>query len=107
MTPDQLIKQVIELGGAIVCSCDASDTEIAFAQKEERFAVDRNGIGFIRRPAEWLALQKQREQSKPAEMLAVLKLHHEWHQTYDEHGGYPESHLCEQTIDAMKLAATS
>lgn len=39
--------------------------------------------------------------------LAALEANHEWHQTYDDYGGYPESELCtknEAAIAALKSA---
>jgi hypothetical protein len=41
-----------------------------------------------------------------AAMEAIQK-NHEWHQTYDEHGGYPDSELCianENTIPRLRAA---
>lgn len=33
----------------------------------------------------------------------ALKVQNEWHATYDEYDGYPESALSDQTHDALKL----
>lgn len=32
----------------------------------------------------------------------VIEKHHKWHQEYDEHGGYPDSELCDDTVVALK-----
>jgi hypothetical protein len=61
MTIDQLINQLAAEGGAIVTSGECSEMEIADAQATGRFAVREDGIGFVRRYAEWLALQLERE----------------------------------------------
>jgi hypothetical protein len=55
MNPSDLITQLIFEGGAIVSSNECSPTEIAIARTENRFAVDTEGIGFVRRTKEWLA----------------------------------------------------
>jgi len=65
MTPGQLIDQLIREGGAIVSSAECSDMEIAVAQSVGRFSVDENGFGFVRRPKEWLAIVKRREELHP------------------------------------------
>jgi hypothetical protein len=57
----QLIAQLSTEGGAIVCTSDCSIIEIADAQVTGRMFVDDDGIGFVRRTKEWLALQKSRE----------------------------------------------
>jgi hypothetical protein len=41
------------------------------------------------------------------ELLAALKENHQWHQDYDEYGGYPESALCTQNIAAIQRAEAS
>ena len=33
----------------------------------------------------------------------ALKSQNEWHKTYDEYDGYPESELSDETHDALKL----
>lgn len=63
MEPHQLLSQLISEGGAIVCTGDCSVIEIADAQATGRMAVNGDGIGFIRRTKEWLALQKAREEA--------------------------------------------
>ncbi len=60
-TPMQLIQDVIEHGGAIVSSNDASLIEIANAEACGRFAVNADGFGFVRRTKEWLEYVKSRE----------------------------------------------
>ena len=57
----QLIAQLISEGSAIVASGECSEIEIADAQATGRFAARGDGIGFVRRSREWLALQKSRE----------------------------------------------
>lgn len=63
MTTQQLIEQLITEGGAIVSSNDCSEIELAGAQAEGRFAVDEDGMGFVRRMKIWLMLQKQNEKA--------------------------------------------
>lgn len=55
MSPLQLIQQLVDCGGAIVSSNDCGQMEIADARARGRFAVDSEGLGFVRRPKEWLA----------------------------------------------------
>lgn len=61
ITIDKLIEQLAAEGGAIVTTNDCSVMEIADARATNRMAVREDGIGFIRRTAEWLELQKSRE----------------------------------------------
>ncbi len=61
MTTHQLIQQLVTEGGAIVSSENCSIIELADAQATGRFAVDEEGMGFVRRYKEWLALNKARE----------------------------------------------
>lgn len=56
--PSKLIDQLVTEGGAIVTSDECSEMEIADAQATGRFSVREDGIGFVRRYAEWLALQR-------------------------------------------------
>jgi hypothetical protein len=37
------------------------------------------------------------------QLQEAVKANHEWHNQYDEYGGYPESDLCEQNCRAMSL----
>lgn len=53
-TPSELIADLVSEGGAIVSSGDCHEMEIAFAQACGRFAVDDDGMGFVRRPKDWL-----------------------------------------------------
>lgn len=54
-TPQQLIKELINNGGAIVRSDVASVMEITNAQATNRFATNEEGIGLILRYPEWVA----------------------------------------------------
>jgi len=63
MTTNQLIDQLVTDGGAIVSSGECSEMEIADAQATGRFSVREDGMGFVRRYAEWLALQLEREEA--------------------------------------------
>lgn len=65
MTTNQLIDQLVTDGGAIVSSGDCSEIEIANAQATGRFSVRDDGMGFVRRSKEWLALQLAREKAHP------------------------------------------
>lgn len=65
MTTSQLIDQLVTEGGAIVSSGDCSEMEIANAQATGRFSVREDGMGFVRRSKEWLALQLAREKAHP------------------------------------------
>jgi hypothetical protein len=40
-------------GGEIVCSAGCSSFEIALANKEDRFFVDADGLGYVFRPTGW------------------------------------------------------
>lgn len=64
MTTNQLIDQLVTEGGAIVTSGECSEMEIADAQATGRFSVREDGIGFVRRYSEWLALQLDREKAQ-------------------------------------------
>lgn len=64
MTTNQLMDQLIVDGGAIVSSNECSVMEISHAQAEGRVAI-ADGLGFVRRTREWLALQKTREAAHP------------------------------------------
>ena len=65
MTTTQLINQLVTEGGAIVSSGECSEMEISNAQATGRFAVRDDGMGFVRRSKEWLALQLAREKAHP------------------------------------------
>lgn len=54
LKPEELILQLVKEGGAIVSSNDCHEIEIANARSCGRFAVDEDGLGFVRRPKEWL-----------------------------------------------------
>ena len=56
MTPKELLVELARKGGAIVSSSEASEIEIADSQVTKRFAIDNDGLGFIRRTKEWLNL---------------------------------------------------
>jgi len=73
MTIDQLIQQLVTDGGAIVSSGECSEMEIANAQATGRFSVREDGMGFVRRTKEWLALQLAREKATSSEFEAWLK----------------------------------
>lgn len=65
MTTQQLIEQLKTEGGAIVASGDCTETEIAVAQASGRFSADEHGFGYVRRPAIWLTINKNRELAHP------------------------------------------
>ena len=65
MTTNQLIDQLVTDGGAIVSSGDCLEMEIANAKATGRFTVRDDGMGFVRRSKEWLALQLAREKAHP------------------------------------------
>lgn len=52
--PEELIQDLIHHGGAIVGSNECNEYEIAHARADGRFAVDEDGLGFVRRPSSWL-----------------------------------------------------
>jgi hypothetical protein len=60
------MNQLVTEGGAIVTSGECSEMEIADAQATGRFSVREDGIGFVRRYAEWLAIQSDRQRSNKA-----------------------------------------
>ncbi|MEI6870722.1 MAG: hypothetical protein WCL08_00430 [Verrucomicrobiota bacterium] len=59
MTLPQLLRQLVEQGGAIVLTSECSEMEIADARATGRMSVDDDGIGYVRRYCEWLAMHKQ------------------------------------------------
>jgi len=65
MTTSQLINKLSSDGGALVSSNDCSEMEIATAQAAGCFSVNNEGLGFVLRSKEWLALQKAREIAHP------------------------------------------
>jgi len=67
-----LIEQLVEQGGAIVTSQECSIIEIADAQATGRWAVDDEGIGYVRRYREWLDRHKTCE-SKVRRQLETWK----------------------------------
>ena len=50
-----ILTALMDERGAIVSSADCSEMELAFARKEGRFYVDKDGFGFVLRTKEWLA----------------------------------------------------
>lgn len=55
-TPQELLEQLTQEGGAILPS-NALDSElIRMAQETGRFAADENGIGFVRMSDKWLEM---------------------------------------------------
>ena len=65
MTTNQLINKIVTEGGALVSSNDCSEMEIADAQDTGRFSTNDDGMGFVLRSKEWLALQMAREKAHP------------------------------------------
>ena len=65
ITANDLIEQLVTEGGSIVSSGDCSEMEIADAKATGRFMVRDDGMGFVRRSKEWLALQLAREKAHP------------------------------------------
>jgi len=55
----ELLPALMSERGAVVCSADCGEMEIAFAMSEDRFFVDFNGVGFVLRPRDWLANAEQ------------------------------------------------
>lgn len=81
MTPTQLLAQLVAEGGAIVTSNECSTLEISDAQCTGRFAVDEDGIGYVRRYKEWIDLQKTREGSDPIKDISIFRVgqqHNKW-----------------------------
>ena len=54
MTPTELLVELVKHGGAIVSSNDCTEMEIVDARVHGRFAVDDEGMGYVRRMKEWL-----------------------------------------------------
>ena len=63
-TIEDLINDLAVKGGAIVCTNECSEMEIANAMNTDRMVVNEEGLGFIRRTSTWLALQKARENTQ-------------------------------------------
>lgn len=40
---------------------------------------------------------------KIKQLKAAVQANHDWHQQYDEYGGYEDSLLCEMNYEALKL----
>jgi len=72
MTPEELINQLASKGGAIVSSNDCSELEIADAQATGRFAVDEEGLGFVRRTKEWLVKNRLPHEDEVIEYISNL-----------------------------------
>ena len=60
-----IISRLLSGGGAIVSSNDCSELEIADAMATGRMLVRDDGMGFVCRTKEWLALQLAREVAHP------------------------------------------
>ena len=41
--------------------------------------------------------------AKVKKLKEVIRLNHKWHQDYDDYGGYPDSWLCNENINGLKL----
>ena len=63
-TIEDLINDLAVKGGAIVCTNECSEIEIANAMNTDRMVVNKEGLGFIRRTDTWLVLQKARKKYK-------------------------------------------
>lgn len=50
------------------------------------------------------ALDTAQPEPVNAMLVEALEANHKWHQDYDDHGGYPESDLCEQNEAAITAA---
>lgn len=61
MEVKDLIEDLATHGGAIVSSDDCTELEIQDARITKRFAVNPEGLGFVRRTKKWLDIQKERE----------------------------------------------
>lgn len=59
ITLARLVEDLIDRGGAIVPGTECSDSEIVAAMLEKRFARNSGGVGFVRRPQEWLDSVKE------------------------------------------------
>lgn len=51
---DELLRRLVENGGAIVSSGDCSTLEIADARARGDFYVDEGGLGYVLRMKAWL-----------------------------------------------------
>ncbi len=58
-TMNELFHQLEMEGGAIVCSNECSALELADARMHGRMFVNKDGIGFVRRPKAWLDYVKK------------------------------------------------
>lgn len=70
-TTEQIIDDVVNLGGALVSSGDCSEMEIAIAKTCGRFAARDDGMGFVRRPKEWLAMAMEMQTEAAIRRLLV------------------------------------
>src|SRR5690349_16078102 len=97
MKPGELLhKELLQHGGAIVLSSNCSELEIADAQATNRFAVDKDGIGYVRRTQEWLDRVKElneasvQEESVPSKPIEPARVHGV--NTHLDPGHIPPSH---------------
>lgn len=52
LEPDELLAELVNKGGSIVCSNSCTEKEINEARLTRRFAVSEDGIGFVLRRAD-------------------------------------------------------
>ena len=52
---------------------------------------------------ESLRQQLAASQAREVQLREAVRQNHEWHNNYDEYGGYPESELCEVNTEALAL----
>lgn len=53
-TVTDLVRDVGVHGGVVLCDRDCSPSEVEAAQRHGRYAVDDDGLGYVRQPEQWL-----------------------------------------------------
>lgn len=71
---NQLLQDVVNKGGAIISSDKCTAIEIAMAQAGHRFAIDENGMGFVRKSSNWLEMALEGYQIVAMDRLAKAAL---------------------------------
>lgn len=72
------------------------------APRVDKFTAHGNEVPSKGRCLKCIAASEKLLLAAVIKAAGVLSDHHKWHQEYDEHGGYPDSDLCEKTTDAIR-----
>lgn len=73
-------------------------------QRETEFAAYKRNTNLAYKGSEQETLDKlAASQAREAQLREAVRQNHEWHENYDEYGGYPESELAEVNEKALAL----